>query len=51
MSPGHNFVVNKLGTMNLEEIESDDIDDPDSLSKLDPDKSRSVNRRFSLAMR
>jgi hypothetical protein len=40
MSPGHNLVINELGRADLEELENDDIDDPDSLSILDPDKSR-----------
>jgi hypothetical protein len=40
MAPGHNLVINDLGRADLEELENDDIDDPDSLSILDPDKSR-----------
>lgn len=40
MAPSHNLVINKLGKADLEEFENDDIDDPDSLSVLDPEKSR-----------
>lgn len=39
MAPGHTLVLDELGATELEELERDDIDDPDSLSKLDPDKS------------
>jgi hypothetical protein len=41
MAPGHNFVISELGT-ELQEVDLDDIDDPDRISILDPDKSRSV---------
>jgi hypothetical protein len=40
MAPGHNLVIDQLGSAELEELENEDIDDPDSLSILDPDKSR-----------
>jgi hypothetical protein len=40
MAPGHNLVMNELGSAELEELANEDIDDPDSLSILDPDKSR-----------
>lgn len=46
MAPGHNLVINELGAMELEELENEDIDDPDSLSILDPDKSRRVGMCF-----
>jgi hypothetical protein len=39
MAPGHALVINELGATELEELEREEIDDPDSLSKLDPDKS------------
>jgi hypothetical protein len=42
MAPGHNFVIDELGATALENLELDDIDDPDSLSVLDPDKSQLV---------
>jgi len=42
MAPGHNLVINEVGAAELEELENEDIDDPDSISILDPDKSRSV---------
>jgi hypothetical protein len=44
MAPGHNFVIDELGATALENLELDDIDDPDSLSALDPDKSQLVFR-------
>jgi hypothetical protein len=40
MAPGHHFVIDELGETALEELELEDIDDPDILSTLDPDKSR-----------
>jgi len=40
MAPGRTLVINDLGTAELNEPEGDDIDDPDSLSILDPDKAR-----------
>jgi hypothetical protein len=42
MAPGHNFVISELGTAELQEVGLDDIDDPDRISVLDPDKSKSV---------
>jgi hypothetical protein len=45
MAPGHNFVIDELGATALEELELEDIDDPDILSALDPDKSRLVLSR------
>jgi len=47
MAPGHNLVINDRGAAELEELENDDIDDPDSISILDPDKSRSVRTTSS----
>jgi hypothetical protein len=41
MAPVSNLVINELGATELEELEGDDIDDPDSVSVLDPDKARS----------
>ncbi|EFQ92511.1 hypothetical protein PTT_10351 [Pyrenophora teres f. teres 0-1] len=41
MAPGTNLVVNELGAAELEELEPDDIDDPDGVSVLDADKGRS----------
>jgi hypothetical protein len=40
MAPGHTMVLNELGATELADLEKDDIDDPDSLSVLDPDKSK-----------
>jgi len=40
MAPGTDFVVNELGAAELEELEQDDIDDPDGVSVLDADKAR-----------
>jgi hypothetical protein len=40
MAPGHTMVLNELGATELADLEKDDIDDPDSLSILDPDKSK-----------
>jgi hypothetical protein len=45
MAPGHNFVIDELGATALEELELEDIDEPDILSALDPDKSRLVLSR------
>jgi hypothetical protein len=42
MAPGHNLVINELGATELEELDNEDIDNPDSLSILDPNKTRSV---------
>jgi hypothetical protein len=42
MAPGHNFVINDLGAAELEELNTDDIEDPDRINVLDPDKSRYV---------
>ncbi|KAL5116812.1 hypothetical protein ACEQ8H_005293 [Pleosporales sp. CAS-2024a] len=39
MAPGHNFITNDMGATELEDLEMEDIDDPDSISVLDPDKS------------
>ncbi|KAJ4365647.1 hypothetical protein N0V83_008267 [Neocucurbitaria cava] len=38
MAPGSNFVINKLGAAELEELEQDDADEPDVISILDADK-------------
>lgn len=40
MAPGTNLVINELGAAELEELEQDDIDEPDSISVLDADKGR-----------
>ncbi|KAF1936008.1 RdRP-domain-containing protein [Clathrospora elynae] len=40
MAPGANLVINDLGAAELEELEQDDIDDPDGVSVLDADKAR-----------
>ena len=44
MAPGRNLVINNLGAAELDELEDDDMDDPDSLSVLDPEKARQVVR-------
>jgi hypothetical protein len=40
MAPGSNLVINELGAAELQELEDDDIDDPDGVSVLDADKAR-----------
>jgi hypothetical protein len=40
MAPGHTFVINDMGAAELDELEDDDMDDPDSLSILDPERAR-----------
>lgn len=40
MAPGRTMVINDLGSAELDELEDDDMDDPDSLSVLDPEKAR-----------
>lgn len=40
MSPGNTLVLNELGRTEIEEADQDDVDDPDHVSILDPDKSR-----------
>jgi hypothetical protein len=40
MSPGHNLVINDLGAAELDELEDEDMDDPDSISVLNPEKAR-----------
>jgi hypothetical protein len=40
MAPGRTLVINDLGAAELDELEDDDMDDPDSLSVLDPEKAR-----------
>ncbi|XPS68550.1 RNA-directed RNA polymerase [Ascochyta lentis] len=40
MAPGRNLVINDLGAAELDELEDDDMDDPDSLSVLDPEKAK-----------
>jgi len=40
MAPGPVLVMNEKGKAELQELEEEDIDDPDSLSVLDPEKSR-----------
>ncbi|KAF3053460.1 hypothetical protein E8E11_008642 [Didymella keratinophila] len=39
MAPGRTLVINDLGAAELDELEDDDMDDPDSLSVLDPEKA------------
>jgi hypothetical protein len=41
MAPMSSLAINEMGAAELEELEGDDIDDPDSVSVLDPDKARS----------
>ena len=38
MAPGRTLVISALGAAELDEIEDDDLDNPDSLSVLDPEK-------------
>jgi hypothetical protein len=40
MASGRTLVINNLGAVELNELEGDDMDDPDSLSVLDPEKLR-----------
>lgn len=40
MAPGPECIINDLGKIDLQEPEVNDIDEPDSLSVLDPDKAR-----------
>lgn len=40
MAPGRTLTINELGAAELNELEDDDLDDPDSLSVLDPEKGR-----------
>jgi hypothetical protein len=42
MAPGHNFVINQVGATELEELEEENLNDPDSISVLDSRKFRSV---------
>ena len=35
-------MINDLGAAELDKLADDDLDDPDSLSVLDPEKARSV---------
>lgn len=39
MAPGQNFVVNKFGAAELEELMQDDIDEPDQVNILDSERS------------
>lgn len=41
------LVVNSLGAAELDELEDDDTDNPDSLSVLDPEKARYVAPPFA----
>ena len=50
MAPGLHFVVDSLGATALEEADPDDLEEPDTLSVLDPVKSRSVFLKVLLAM-
>lgn len=47
MAPGRMLVVNSLGAAELDELEDDDTDNPDSLSVLDPEKARYVAPPFA----
>lgn len=47
MAPGPVLVMNEKGKAELQELENEDIDDPDSLSVLDPEKSRYCTYPFS----
>lgn len=40
MAPGRTIVIKDMGAAELDELEDEDIDDPDSLSVPDPDKAR-----------
>ncbi|KAL1800749.1 hypothetical protein ACET3X_001091 [Alternaria dauci] len=40
MAPVSNLFINNMGAAELEELEGDDIDNPDGVSVLDPDKAR-----------
>jgi hypothetical protein len=40
MAPGSNLVINEMGAAELEELEGDDLDDPDGVSVLDAEKPR-----------
>ncbi len=40
MAPGRSLVINDMGAAELDELEDDDLDNPDSLSVLDPEKAR-----------
>ncbi|KAF2130133.1 RdRP-domain-containing protein [Dothidotthia symphoricarpi CBS 119687] len=39
MAPGPGLVINELGATELEELEEDDIDEPDSIGVMDPDRA------------
>jgi hypothetical protein len=51
MAPGYNFVIDDLGAIELEETNTDDIEDPDRINILDPHKSRLVYKRNFLVER
>lgn len=41
MAPGPGLVMNELGATELKELEEeDDVEEPDSISVLDPDRAR-----------
>jgi hypothetical protein len=40
MAPGSNLVINEMGAAELEELEGDDLNDPDGVSVLDAEKAR-----------
>ncbi|KAG9191768.1 hypothetical protein G6011_10502 [Alternaria panax] len=41
MAPGSSLTVNEMGAAELEELDGEDVDNPDSVSVLDPDRARS----------
>jgi hypothetical protein len=42
MASGHNLVINQMGATELEELEEENLNDPDSISVFDPRKFRYV---------
>jgi hypothetical protein len=40
MAPGRTLAINDLGAIDLDELEDDDLDEPDSLSVLNPERAR-----------
>jgi hypothetical protein len=42
MAPGHNLVINQMGATELEELEEENLNDPDSISVFYPRKFRYV---------
>ncbi|PSN62624.1 rna-dependent rna polymeras-like protein [Corynespora cassiicola Philippines] len=50
MATGPGLILNELGAADLEEIATNDIDEPDSLSLLDPDQSKIRHYRSPKAL-